>query len=130
MIQIIVATHGSLARELVRVANLIVGEQPGLTAVGLEAHEGIEDLTGSLSARLQQTDKEGCLLLVDMFGGTPSNVAVTLLKTHAVQVVTGVNLPMLLEALIHRGSMGLPELAGLVKEKGIKGIMNASELFS
>lgn len=130
MIQIVVTTHGGLARELVKTAKLIVGEQQDLEAVCLGMDEGIDDLKNKLTATLKPVNREddGCLMLVDMFGGTPSNVSLLLTHDYPIQVVTGVNLPMLIEALTHRAVTDLNKLAQFVKDKGQKNIIHANEL--
>ncbi len=133
MIQIIVITHGKLAREFVHTTELIVGKQKDLNSVCLEMHEGIEDLTRKLTAVIKPDEKgrECCLVLVDMFGGTPSNVALAL--THDfpnLKVVTGVNLPVLIEAVTHRALMNLEQLTEFVRDKGKKAIVYANELLN
>ncbi len=131
MVHILITTHGGLARELLRTAELIVGTQPDLAPICLEPHEGIEDIKQKLLEYLRrhQTDADGFLVLVDMFGGTPSNVALELAQTHPIRVVTGVNLPMLLETITHRLLMDLPALAEFVHKKGKQSIIQANDLF-
>ena len=131
MIHIIVATHGGLARELVHTAQLIVGAQDDLQPICLEMHEGIEDLKRKFLAAFRPESEgiTGYLVLVDMFGGTPSNVAFELSQTHPVRVVTGANLPMLLEAITHRPILDLPGLAEFTSKKGRQSIFNANDLF-
>ncbi|MBN1596031.1 PTS sugar transporter subunit IIA [candidate division FCPU426 bacterium] len=129
MIQIIVTAHGRLAEELVKTTELIVGAQKELMPICLEMHEGIEDLSRKLTAVIKpvESDEDGCLILVDMFGGTPSNVSLALSEAYALQIVTGVNLPMLLEAVTHRSLLKLPALTEFVREKGKKAIVHANE---
>lgn len=131
VIQIIVITHGRLAIEFINTTELIVGRQAAdLHPVCLEMHEGIEDLTRKLTAIIKPPEKpgDGCLALVDMFGGTPSNVALALTRDFPqLQVVTGVSLPMLIEAVTHRALMTLPQLTDFVKEKGKKAVLHANE---
>lgn len=130
MTRIVVTTHGGLAREIVQTAKLILGEQERLTAICLESHEGIEDLKKKIVAAIKsgEDDAADSLVLVDMFGGTPSNVSLMLAHEYPIQVVTGVNLPMLIEALTHRTGMDLKQLAELVCQKGKKNILYANEL--
>lgn len=130
MIQIVVTTHGGLARELVKTAKMVVGDQQDLAAIGLEMHEGIEDLKRKITSLLKPVTREedGCLMLVDMFGGTPSNVSLMLAQEYSIQVVAGVNLPMVIEAITHRGVMTLRNLARFVQEKGQKNIIHANPL--
>jgi len=130
VIQIIVTTHGQLAEELVKTTELIVGKQEELISVCLEMHEGIEDLSQKLTTAIKpaKTENEGSLILVDMFGGTPSNVSLALSRSYFLQILTGVNLPMLIEAVTHRTLMNLPQLTAFVKEKGQKAIFYANDL--
>lgn len=132
MIQLLVTTHGGLAEALVQTAEKIVGKQMQLSTVCLEMHEGSEDLIRKLLGVIAPEGKPSgdFLVLADMFGGTPSNVALLLSRQHSIQVLTGVNLPMLLEAITHRNQMSLKELADCVAEKGRQSIQNASERFS
>lgn len=130
MIQIIVVTHGKLAVEFINTTELIVGRQADLNPVCLEMHEGIEDLARKLTAVIKPPEQagDGCLALVDMFGGTPSNVALALTREFPrLQVVTGVSLPMLIEAVTHRSLMTLAQLTDFVKEKGKKAVLHANE---
>ncbi len=130
MIQIVVTTHGALARELVKTAQMVVGDQQDLAAIGLETHEGIEDLKRKITSLLKPVvhEEDGCLMLVDMFGGTPSNVSLMLAQDYPIQVVAGVNLPMVIEALTHRAVMSLKNLAVFVQEKGQRNIIHANPL--
>lgn len=128
MTPVIVVTHGNLARELVLTAQGILGQAPDLISMCLEPQEGIEDLQHKLSALLH--DLPGALVLVDMFGGTPSNVAMMLSRQYPVEVITGANLPMVLEAVLHRHLLALHPLADLVSEKGRQSIMNANALLA
>jgi len=131
MVRILVAAHGGFARELVHTAQIIVGAQSDLVAICLEMHEGIEDLKRKFMANLSfdEEAKDGCLVFVDMFGGTPSNVALELSQSFPVRVVTGANLPMLLEAITHRPIMDLAALAEFTATKGRQSIFDANALF-
>lgn len=131
MVSIIVATHGGLARELVQTTQIIVGAQAELVPVCLEVQEGIEDLKRKFMAviKADAPAKDGYLVLVDMFGGTPSNVSLGLSQSLPVRVVTGANLPMLLEVITHRPLMNLAALADFAAEKGRQSIFNANNLF-
>src|SRR5678816_1917552 len=98
MIGVVVVTHGQLATELVNAAEAIVGELPRFAAVSIGWHQDTEDARqeiGEAITRVQQGD--GVLILTDMFGGTPSNLAMTFLGEGNVEVITGVNLPMLIK---------------------------------
>ncbi len=123
MIGVIVVTHGQLANELVNAAETIVGALPQFVAVSIGWHDdptvAREAISGAI-ARLQGAD--GVLILTDMFGGTPSNIALSFLGTHPVEVITGVNLPMMVKFPYARQSMTLSELAHHLQECGQRNI--------
>jgi PTS system mannose-specific IIA component len=128
MIGIVVVTHGQLATELVNAAETIVGELPQFTAVSIGWHEDTEDARGEISqaiARVKQED--GVLILTDMFGGTPSNLAMTFLSDH-VEVITGVNLPMLIKLADLGRRANLLTAAREMREEGRAAIWVASDL--
>ena len=129
MIGVVVVTHGQLATELLNAAEAIVGDLPRFTAVSIGWHDDTRDARdeiGRAVARVRQGD--GVLILTDMFGGTPSNLALTFLEPAVVEVITGVNLPMLIKLA------GLTEQADLLavsrdmREHGRHAIWVASDL--
>lgn len=102
MIGVVVCTHGPLAAALVETANLIVGDYPNITPVGLKSGDSPEDMVARIRDAIALVDAgEGVLILCDMFGGTPSNLSLSFLGDH-VEVVTGVSLPMLLKLYTSR----------------------------
>ena len=96
---VVVVTHGQLATELLNAAEMIVGDLPEFTAVSIGWHDDVDGgARGDRSARSRRSMRgAGVLLLTDMFGGTPSNLGLTFLEAGQVEVVTGVNLPMLIK---------------------------------
>lgn len=131
MIGILVVTHGGLASELVRAAAEIAGETEALAAVGLDWNGTAEDSRARIQESLAGVDGgAGVLILTDMFGGTPSNLAFPFLQENRVEIVTGANLPMLLRSLATRREESLSTLAHAVREKGRKSIEVASDLLS
>ena len=135
MIGLVVVTHGQLATELVRVTESIVGAQEGLLAVGLGADEAIESMKDRIGKAIQSAQTgDGVIVLTDMFGGTPSNLSLTFLEEGKVEVLMGVNLPMLLKLASGRiaddgeGTKSLVELARLASEYGRKMIQVATEI--
>jgi PTS system mannose-specific IIA component len=130
MIGVVVVTHGQLATELVNAAETIIGHLPTrFAAVSIGWHEDTEDARDEISQAIGRVRQEhGVLILTDMFGGTPSNLAMTFLEPDRVEVITGVNLPMLLKLA------GLGEQASLlvaareIREQGRNAIWVASEL--
>jgi mannose PTS system EIIA component len=132
---VVVVTHGQLATELVNAAEMIVGDLPHFTAVSIGWHDDVErarEEIGTAIARVQAFASEGnevagVLVLTDMFGGTPTNLAVTLV-TARVEVITGVNLPMLIKLARPQKVTDLATLARDMREHGRNAIWVASEL--
>lgn len=129
MIGVVVVTHGQLATELVNAAEMIVGDLPQFAAVSIGWHDDTEVARGEIEraiARVQQG--EGVLVLTDMFGGTPSNLAMTFLRDDTVEVITGVNLPMLIKLASLKGQSDLLAIAREMREHGRNAIWVASDL--
>jgi PTS system mannose-specific IIA component len=134
MIGIVVVTHGQLARELVAAAEIIIGEIPNVTAVSIGWHESADDAEREIKQAVARVESgKGTVVLTDMFGGTPSNLSLTLLDTGKVEVVTGVNLPMLIRlASLREEEVGenLREVAAEAAREGKDNIYLASELLA
>jgi PTS system mannose-specific IIA component len=131
MIGILVVTHGALAAELARAASEIAGETEALAAVGLNWNETGESARARIETAIASVDRgKGVLILTDMFGGTPSNLAFPFLQENRVEIVTGANLPMLLRSLATRREESLAVLAHAVLDRGRKSIEVASELLA
>ena len=129
MIGVIVVTHGQLANELVNAAKTIVGDLPQFAAVSIGWHDDptvARDAIASAIGRLQSPD--GVLILTDMFGGTPSNLGLTFLEVNRVEIITGVNLPMLIKLARLQGSSDLLAVAREMREVGRNAIWVASDL--
>ena len=131
---VVVVTHGQLATELVNSAEMIVGDLPHFTAVSIGWHEDVEQARQGIGRAIERVGRtaegevRGVLVLTDMFGGTPANLALTFLDER-IEVVTGVNLPMLMKLATCRGpDARLEEVAKLVASHGQKNITLASEL--
>ena len=132
MIGVIVVTHGQLATELVNAAETIVGDLPQFTAVSIGWHDDVDDARDEIRqviGRLQQTCS-AVLLLTDMFGGTPANLGLTFLEAGRIEVVTGVNLPMLLKLARLQSSDDLRDVSRQMCEAGRNAIWVASELLN
>ncbi len=100
MIGLVLVTHGGLAEELIAAVRFVVGEKLPLRmeGVSLNPNQGFEDLAQRIRSAIEKIDEgDGVLLLTDMFGGTPSNIGLSFLGTHNAEVVTGVNLPMMVK---------------------------------
>ena len=129
MIGVVVVTHGQLATELVNAAETIVGDQPGFAAVSIGWHDAVELARDEIAEAIARVDSgSGVIVLTDMFGGTPSNLAITFLAETRVEVISGVNLPMLLKLAGTREVADLRELARRIREDGRTGIWVASDL--
>src|SRR5688500_7052062 len=129
MIGVVVVTHGQLATELVNATETIVGDLPRFTAVSIGWHEDTQDAReeiGQAIAKVQQG--QGVLILTDMFGGTSSNLAMTFLGQDDVEVITGVNLPMLIKLAGLTEQANLLAVAREMREHGRNAIWVASDL--
>lgn len=129
MIGVVVVTHGQLAAELVNAAEAIVGDLPRFTSVSIGWHEDVQDARGEIAAAIDRVQNgSGVLVLTDMFGGTPANLGMTFLETDKVEVITGVNLPMLIKLAGLKDSTGLLDVAREMREHGRNAIWVASDL--
>jgi PTS system mannose-specific IIA component len=129
MLSVIVITHGQFGQELLRTAQDIVGRQEAVAALAVTPEMGPEDVSRELEGTLKRfAAPEGALILVDMLGGTPCNTALLKTKDAAAEVLTGVNLYMLLSSFTHRGNMDLKSLAAKVAEDGRRAIVSAKDL--
>jgi PTS system mannose-specific IIA component len=129
MIGVVVVTHGQLAIELVNAAEMIVGELPQFVAVSIGWHDDVNDARGDIAQAIERVRaEEGVLLLTDMFGGTPSNLGMTFLERDKLEVITGVNLPMLIKLASLRSSLDLLSVAHEMRDHGRNAIWVASDL--
>ncbi|MFZ0243928.1 MAG: PTS fructose transporter subunit IIA [Desulfobacterales bacterium] len=128
MIGILIVTHCELGRALIEAAEFIIGSAPEETlSVSIDLNEDAEKLRKKISDGVKKVDhNEGVLILTDMFGGTPSNLSYTFLEEGRIEVLSGVNLPMLVKALNSRGTQELAALAVTVEAFGRKSISLAS----
>ncbi|MET0552271.1 MAG: PTS sugar transporter [Vicinamibacteria bacterium] len=125
MIGIVVVTHGNLAGELVSAARTIVGEIPRIASVAIGWGDEAASARAAIEAALAEVGADGALVLTDMFGGTPTNLSLPSLSER-VEIVTGVNLPMLIKATAQREG-DLKEVARVTRDQGKGAIYVASE---
>lgn len=126
---VVVVTHGQLATELLNAAEMIVGDLPRFAAVSIGWHDDVTVARDALAQAVGKVDTGGgVLLLTDMFGGTPSNLGMSLLQADALEVVTGVNLPMLIKLAKAPAQKDLGTLAHELCEHGRGAIRVASDL--
>jgi PTS system mannose-specific IIA component len=131
MVGVVIVTHGQLANELVSAARMIVGEIAHITAVSMGWHDHVDDAREHIAQAIQKVNSgEGVILLTDMFGGTPTNIAATFLSESSVEIVTGVNLPMVIKAASQNAGEQLSELARRVRDQGQQQICLASEILA
>jgi mannose PTS system EIIA component len=126
---VVVVTHGQLATELVNAAEMIVGELPQFAAVSIGWHDDVDVAREAIGRALARVDGvAGVLLLTDMFGGTPTNLALSFLEAGRCEVITGVNLPMLIKLASLRSSDDVLAVARAMREHGRNAIWVASDL--
>jgi PTS system mannose-specific IIA component len=128
MIGIVIVTHCQLGEALIGAAEFIIGSQPGsLESVSIDLNENAEKLRDKISQGIKNVKgQEGVLILTDMFGGTPSNLSYSFLEEGRIEVLSGVNLPILIQAVSMRKKMKLDELAANLESFGKKSISLAS----
>jgi mannose/fructose/sorbose-specific phosphotransferase system IIA component len=130
VINFLLLSHGKLAEEFLNTIKLILGEQQGIYALGLDASESIESFTNRITNEyLNLNNPDGILVLTDLYGGTPTNAAIfgLLSKYKDSEILTGINLPILLEALVRR-NQPVNELIDILKSAGAEGIINIREV--
>jgi mannose PTS system EIIA component len=131
MIGGIIVSHGRLGEELLNALTIILGEAPNIEAISIGWYDDVEDSKRKISASLKNVDqKSGVIIFTDMFGGTPSNLSFTFQKEGHVEIITGVNLPMLIKFCSLQRSNSLKDVARKVVEQGKKNIHLASALLA
>ncbi len=130
MIGIVVVTHSSLAYEFIKAAEMIIGQADQLQAVTVDRSIAVETVHQHLREVLDEVgrDGDGVIILTDMFGGTPTNVSAEFLLEQQVEIITGINLPMLLKAVSAREGSSIEELAALLKDYGRNAVLRPSEM--
>ena len=131
MIGVLIITHGDLGCELIKAAEMIRGNMEGVASVSVDSTKAVEDVKKEITTAIKKADSgNGVLIMTDLFGGTPSNISLSFLKEGKVEVLTGVNLPMLLKIPDMRRKKKLVESADFIKDYGKKNIYLASELLN
>jgi mannose PTS system EIIA component len=129
MIGIVLVTHGRLAAEFVAAMEHVVGPQKNVASICIDADDDMEVRRADIANAVKAVDTDrGVVILTDMFGGTPSNLAISLLSGGHVEVIAGVNLPMLIRLASVRGEMKLSEAVVAAQEAGRKYISVASKI--
>jgi PTS system mannose-specific IIA component len=131
MIGLLIISHCDLGRELLNAAQLILGKLENADTVCVSSTAKSEELLSAISSKIKALDKgQGVLILTDMFGGTPSNLSLSFLQNDKVEVLTGVNLPMVIAVAQDREEVSLSELGKRAQEAGKKSIALASKLLN
>jgi PTS system mannose-specific IIA component len=130
LVGVLVVAHGEMASGLLDAARMIVGDQEALLALSLQEMEDVEGLMDKVEQAISQIDTgEGVLVLVDLPGASPFNASARIaMQREGIEVVTGVNLPMLAELLVMRDGSSLEECVDIAKEAGISGVRTLSEI--
>ena len=131
MIGGIIVSHGKLAEEILNALTIILGEVLNIEAISIGWYDDVEESRKKINQSLKKVgQKNGVVIFTDMFGGTPSNLSFSFLKDNKVEIITGVNLPMLIKFASLQRSSSLKEVAKKVVEQGKKNIHLASALLS
>lgn len=127
----VIVSHGQVANELLSAAETIIGSVRHITAVSIGWHDDVEAAKNEIRRAVERVSEgKGVLMMTDMFGGTPTNIASMFLQAGEVEVVTGVNLPMVIKLASQKGDESLEEVARLVRDQGRQGIYLAGELLA
>jgi PTS system mannose-specific IIA component len=129
MIGIIIVTHHSLARYLKETAEQIIGPLPGIESFSISQQDDVEEVKKNLATAINRMKKNGLdvMILTDMFGGTPSNISLSFFEPERVEIISGVNLPMVLKLAAEQQKQNLSELTNYITEYGRKNIFSAIE---
>ena len=131
MIGGVIVSHGRLAEELLNALTIIIGEAVNIEAISIGWYDDVEESKKKINQSLKRiSQKNGVVIFTDMFGGTASNLSFSFLKDNQVEIITGVNLPMLIKFVSLQRSNNLKEVAKKVVEQGKKNIHLASALLS
>lgn len=130
MIGIVIVTHANLAKEFIVALEHVVGKQKLLRAVCINPNDDMDKKRAEIIDCVKAVNKgEGVIIATDMFGGTPSNLAISNLKDNEIEVIAGVNLPMLIKMVSNRKKINLNQLVKISQESGRKYINIASNFF-
>ena len=129
MIGLVLVTHGRLAAEFITAMEHVVGPQEAVEGICIDADDDMEARRADISAAIARVDRgKGVIILTDLFGGTPSNLAISLMKSEGIEVIAGVNWPMLIRLEGARKVMSVRAAVAAAREAGRKYISVASEV--
>lgn len=125
----VIVSHGQVANELLAAAETVVGNLSHIAAVSIGWHDDVEAAKAEIERAIKQVSQgNGVLVMTDMFGGTPTNISAMFLKENEVEIVTGVNLPMVIKLATHNKETTLDEMAKAVEEQGKNSIYRTGAL--
>lgn len=129
MIGLVLVTHGRLAEQFVTAMEHVVGKQDRVATICIEADDDMESRRGDIAKAIAEVDDgNGVILLTDLFGGTPSNLAISLMEAGRIEVIAGINLPMLIRLGGARKAMKVVDAVNAARDAGRKYITVASEM--
>ena len=125
----VLVSHGQLGNELLAAAETVIGQQPDIRSVSIDWHDDVEASKAEIESTIAQVSEgKGVVLLTDMFGGTPTNIAAMFLNPGEVEIVTGASLPMVVKAATLGGELPLAEFVQRIVDEGKAAIYRAAEL--
>jgi PTS system mannose-specific IIA component len=125
MIGLVLVAHAGIARELLEAAEMIMGKVECAEAVGIKPDDPVDVIRDTITRVIKKVGCDGVIIMTDMFGGTPSNMSLSFLQENQVEVITGVNLPMMIKFVADRSKFGIAELAEKLKQCGRESIIVA-----
>ena len=127
----VIVSHGRLANELLAAAETVIGDLENIVAVSIGWHDDVEAAKDEIDRAIKSVSRgAGVILMTDMFGGTPTNISAMFLEEGRVEIVTGVNLPMVVRFATHAKPAALGEIAKEIEEQGRQSIYRTSSLFA
>ena len=128
-IGVVIVTHGNLGAELLKVLEHVVGHQEKIEVVSIGPEDDMEETRLNILKSVNDVNcGKGAIILTDMFGGTPSNLAISIMESSKIDVIAGINLPMLVKLTSVRSTLTFTEAVDQAKEAGQKYIMTASQI--
>jgi mannose PTS system EIIA component len=127
MVGLVVVAHAGLARELIAAAEMIVGPIERSEAIGIGSGDSADQIWEIVNGAIRKVAEDGVIIMTDMFGCTPSNMSISFLKENEVEVITGVNLPMVIKFATDRDNLSVAELASALKKCGLESITVAGD---
>jgi len=127
MIGLVLVAHAGIAQEFLAAAEMIMGKIEGVEAVSIKPDDQVDLIRDAIAGAIKKVDSDGVIIMTDMFGGTPSNMSLSFLQENHIEVLTGINLPMMIKVVADRSKFGVGELAEKLKLCGRESIIVAGE---